>query len=342
MMRRFLLAALALVAASTGSAAAADKVRFVQSSWGFLFVPAMVADALGIFEQEGVQAEFTTNLGGAEALAAVIGGNADIYIGAPSTAMRSREKGTDVVVFAPSMTQYASNVVVSKNWAEQKGLTPASTYEQRLQALRGATIGVVGIGSGTHQLVMFLAKQAGLNHERDLTVNNLVNAQTQLAALQQGRSDGFVFSSPTSDLAVKQQGAFMLFYTTGGEVKPLDGFLYIGFIARQPWLEKNPDLAVRILRGVQKSLDVLHDPEATKKARDVIHAKYHPNVDKALWDEVWANTLPAFPKTVMVDETMMKRVQAFVNEFEKKPLPLEFALKGYVDTYAEKALASLK
>src|SRR5687768_5164724 len=116
-MKRFLLTAL-LAAFVASPALAKDRIRFVQSSWGLLFVPAMVADALGFFEQENVQAEFVTNLGGAEALAAVVGGNAEVYVGAPSTAMRSREKGTDVVVYAPSMTQYASNVVISKKWAE--------------------------------------------------------------------------------------------------------------------------------------------------------------------------------------------------------------------------------
>ncbi len=323
-----MIAMLAVLSAAPG-ALAADKVRFVQSSWGFLFVPAMAAKELGHFAEQGIEAEYTTGLGGAESLAAVINGNADIYVGAPSSALRAREKGMDVVVFGASITQYASNVVVSKEWADKAGVTERSSFQDKLKVMKGGRFGVVGLGSGTHQLILFLAKKAGVDPNRDLTIVNLTTSPTMLAAFQQRRIDGFSFSSPTSDLGVREHNGVMLFHTTAGEIKELAGFLYIGFIARESWLKKNPDLARRALKAVQKALDDLKDSAGTEKARDVIHAKYHPKVEKAFFDMLWANTIPAWPKTVTLTPDMGGRVVDFLNEFSATPYDKSLARTGF-------------
>ena len=332
-MRKMLLALVAAVAAAALApaprAAAADKVRFVQSSWGFLFVPAMVAKELGHFGEQGVEAEFTIGLGGAEALAAAVAGNAEIYVGAPSSALRSREKGTDAIVFGASITQYASNVVVSKERAAQFGVTEASPFEDKLKVLKGGNFGVVGFGSGTHQLLLFLARKAGLDAARDMTFVNVTTGEAALAAFGRRRIDGFSFSSPTSDIAVRDHDGIMLFHTTKGEVKDLDGFLYIGLIAREAWLKEKPDLARRVLKGVQAALDDLNDPQRTQTARDAIHAKYHPKVEKAFFDQLWADTIPAWPRTVAVTPEMATRVVDFLNQFSTTPYDTKLARTGF-------------
>lgn len=331
-MRRVIPAAIAamlLMVPVAHESAAADKVRFVQSSWGFLFVPAMVAQELGYFAEQGIEAEYTTGLGGAESLAAVINGNADVYVGAPSSALRARQKGTDAVVFGASITQYASNVTIAKEWAEKFGITERSSFRDKLKVLKDAHMGVVGLGSGTHQLILFLAKKAGLDPNRDLTVVNLTTAPAMLAAFQQRRIQGFSMSSPTSDMGVRDHNGIMLFYTTKGEIKELDGFLYVGFIGRDSWLKKNPDVVKRMLKAVQKALDDLRDPARTAKARDAIHAKYHAKVEKAFFDTLWANTVLAWPRTVALTPEMAGRVVDFLNEFSSSPYDRSLARTGF-------------
>ena len=339
-MRRWLLTTACVVglAQVPNPAAAADKVRFVQSSWGFLFVPAMVAKEVGHFGEQGIDVEFTTGLGGAEALAATVAGNAEIYVGAPSSSLRAREKGTDAVIFGASITQYASNVVVSKERADSFGVTASSPFEDKLKVLKGGTFGVVGIGSGTHQLLMFLAKKAGLDPQRDMTIVNLTTAESQIASFDRRRTDGFSFSSTTSDVAVKDHNGIMLFHTTKGVVKELDGFLYIGLIAREAWLKEKPDVAKRVLRGVQKALDDLQDPQRSAKARDVIHAKYHAKVEKAFFDQLWADTIPAWPRSIVITPDMAKRVLDFLNEFSTVPYPAELVQTGFNYEIAQAAL----
>ncbi len=331
-----------LVTQLPGRAQAADDLDIVMSSTGFLYLPVLAAKELGYFEEEGIDATITTTGGGSKALAAIIGGDADIYVGVPSSAFRARSKGTDVMVFGASMTQFGSNFAMAGDWAKKHGITEKSSYQDKLKALKGMTVAVTSAGSGTDQVVRFLAREAGLDPNRDLTITALGTGDAMTAALIQGRIDGFTHSAPVAENAVKNHGAIMFLHTSRGEVEALDGFFYIGQIAREPWLAQNSDLAVRYLRAVQRALDTLHDPQLTEKARDAVHAGYHQKTGKELYDYTWETTLPAFPKSIVIEPKMIKTVVDFMNEFEKQPIDPELVEKAWTNEYAEKAVASLK
>lgn len=338
-----LLAGIFVASATLATPAAAkDKVTAVMSTHGFVYLPALVADVMGYYEQENIAPDLVTTGGESKSLAALMGGGADIYMGSPSTAFRARSAGADVLVIGATISQYASNFVISGKWAKQYGLTEKSTYEERLRALKGATIAITAPGSGTDLVVRFLSKQAGLNPDRDLTITALGNGETMTAALVQGRIDGFTLSAPAAENAVKNHGAMMLFNFSKGEVKELDGFLYIGLNARESWIKKNPELTVRVLRAHQKALNAIHDPELTIKARDAVWKKYHSKTDKPFFNYVWAETQPAFPKTIEISSATIDRIVKFVNEFEKQPLDPALVEKAWTNEYAQKATASLK
>ena len=330
-----------LGAASVQPAHAADRVSIVMSSFGFLYLPVLTADQLGYFDKEGIDATITATQGGSKALAAVTGGDADIYVGAPSSALRARDNGAPVMVFGADMIQYASNIAVRGDWAKKHGITEKSSYQDKLKALKGITIGVTSAGSGTDQLVRFLAKEAGLRADRDLTITALGSGQAMIAAFTQNRIQAFTHSAPTAEEAVKNHGGVMLFNFSKGEVKALDGFLYIGMIAREDWLSGHEDLAVRYLRAVQRALDAIHDPNLTVKAMNAVHAKYHNRTEPEFYKYVWNNTAAAFPKTVELNATAIQRVADFSNEFEKKPLKADTVKKAWTNEYAAKAVSGL-
>ena len=226
-----------------------DKMTIVMSSWDLLFWGTLTASEMGIFASEGINAELVRAGGGAKSLAAVAGGDADFNIGAPASAFRANAKGSDVVMVAPAISQYTDNVTMSSAWAKKNNITSSSPYEEKLKALKGMTLAVSSVGGGASQLVTFLAKQAKLDPNRDLTLTAIPGGANMLAAMSLGRIDGFVIPPPTGDDAIKNHGAMSMFATGRGEVKPLDGFVYIGMIARESWLKKNPELAVRFLRA---------------------------------------------------------------------------------------------
>lgn len=346
MRKRFLMgvaaAAALLLTQLPGAAQAKDELDIVMSSTGFLYLPPLVAKELGYFDEEDIEASITTTGGGSKALAAIIGGDADIYVGVPSSAFRARSKGTDVMVFGANMTQFGSNFVMSGEWAKKHGITEKSSYEDKLKALKGMVVGVTSPGSGTDQVVRFLAKEAGLDPTRDMTITALGTGDAMTAALIQNRINGFVHSSPVGENAIKNHGAIMFLHTSRGEVKALDGFFYIGQIARQSWLEEHEDLAVRYLRAIQKALNAMHDPKMTEKARDAVHAAYYEKTGKDLFDYTWEGTLPAFPNSVLISDKMIRTVVDFMNEYDKEPIDPKVVEKAWTNEYAEKAVKSLK
>lgn len=243
---------------------------------------------------------------------------------------------------APTTAQFASNLVISGAWAKKYGITNSSSYEDRLRALKGATLAITAPGSGTDLIVRFLAKQAGLNPDRDMTITALGTADTMTAAITQGRIDGFSLSAPAAENIVRNHGGLMLFNFAKGEVKPLDGFLFIGVVVRESWAKQNPDVMVRYLRAQQRALDTIHDAKLTGVARDAVWKKYHPKVEPSFFSYVWNETVPAYPKTVVVDAEQMRRIAGFVNEFEKQPLDPAVVERGWTDQYAKSAVATLK
>jgi sulfonate transport system substrate-binding protein len=323
-------------------ARAADKITVVMSSYGFLYLPVLTAKELGYYDKEGIDVTVTATSGGSKALAAVTGGGANIYVGAPSSALHAREHGAPVTVFGAVMTQYSSNIAIRRDWAKKFGITEKSSYKDKLKALKGITIGITSAGSGTDQLVRFLAKQAGLRPDRDMTITALGSGQAMLAAFSQNRIQGFSHSAPDAEEAAANHDGILLFNFSKGEVKPLDGFLYVAAIAREDWLKAHPDLAVRFLRATQHALDTLHDPKGTVKAMNAVHAKYQNRTDMTFYKYVWNNTTGAFPKTVALTGAAMQRVADFANEFEKKKLKPDTLAKSWTDTYAAKALSSAK
>lgn len=340
---RLLAGALAVaVIGASPTATAKDKLTVIMSSWDLLFWGTLTASELGIFDKEGISVELVRAGGGAKSLAAVAGGDADFNIGAPASAFRANAKGSDVMMIAPAISQYTDNITMSDAWAKKNGLTAASTYEDKLKALKGMTLAVSSVGGGASQLVRFLAKQAKLDPDRDITMTAIPEGANMLAAMTLGRIDGFVIPPPTGDDAIKNHGAHSMFATGRGEVKPLDGFVYIGVIARESWLKKNPELTVRFLRAQQQAFNIIHDPASTNKARDAVWTKYHAKTDKALFDQLWSAAVPSYPKSIEVTQAMIDRIANFVNETQPDPLDKDALRKAWTNDYAAKALASMK
>lgn len=330
-------AALALLGA-TGPSSAGAKVRVAITSYGFLFLPVFVAQELGFFTREGLDVEIINTGSAPKAYAALAGGNVEMLVASPVAGLRARAAGVPSLIIGAITTQYASNIVISTEWAKKHQITPESSYEQRLAALKGITIGTVDRGGGVDQLIHFLAKEAKLDADRDMEIPVVGAGEAMLAAFSRNRIQGFGHSSPVSDQAVKTMNGFMLFNTSRGEVKPLDGFLYITAMAREDWAKANEQTAARFLRAIQAALIAIGDPAQTNKARDAVRKAFHSNTDEAFYATLWESNAPAFPKSIALDAKMIARVVDFVNEFDPQPLDKGAIDGGWSNHYAERAL----
>jgi len=337
--RGLALGTAAALAAPPRPAFAKDRLTVVMSSFDMLFWVTLTAQALGFFGEQELEVELVRAGGGARSLAAVAGGDAHFNIGAPASAFRARARGSDVMMIAPAVVQYVDNITMSADWARRQNITPQSSYQDRLRALRGMTLAVSSVGGGADQLVRFLCRQAGINPDRELTITAIPDGQNMMAAMTRGRIDGFVIPPPTGEDAVRNHGAQPLIWAGRGEVPQLDGFVYIGVIARESWLRRNRDIAVRFLRAQQRGMQAVHHPEESLRAREAVWNGWHQRTEKGLFDDVWRNAVPAYPRSVAVEAAMVDRIVAFVNETQPEPLDAQATRSAWTNDYAAEALA---
>jgi NitT/TauT family transport system substrate-binding protein len=329
----------AALAAPPRVAFAKDRLTVVMSSFDLLFWGTLTAKALGYFDQLDLEVELVRANGGARSLAAVAGGDAHFNIGAPASAFRARAKGSDVMMIAPAIAQYTDNITMSDAWARRNRLTPQSSFDERLKALKGMTLAVSSVGGGADQLVRFLCKQAGFNPDRDLTITAIPSGDNMLAAMTRGRIDGFVIPPPAGEDAIRNHGAHPMITPGRGEVSALNGFIYIGTIVRESWVRRNRDIAVRFLRAQQRAFDTIHDQESTIAARDAVRNGWHQRIDKGLFDQVWSNAQPSYPRSIGLNDRMIDRIVDFVNETQPEPLDRAQTQSAWTNEYAAEALA---
>lgn len=336
-----LLAGFVAVAPGAATPALArEKVSVAITSYGFLFVPVFAAKELGFFDAEGLDVEIVNTGSAPKAYAALAGGNVEFLVASPVAGFRARAAGLDSLIVGAVTSQYASNIVVSGEWAKKHKLSVASSYAERLAALKGITIGTVDRGGGVDQLIHFLAKEAKLNPQTEMEIPVIGAGEAMLAAFSRGRIQGFGHSSPVSDTAVKDMNGFMLFNMSRGEVKPLDGFLYISAMVKESWAKTHEDATIRFLKGLQRALTAIHDPAETAKARDAVKKAYHANIDPAFYAKLWDDTAKAFPHSVKLDAPMVSRVVSFVNEFDAEPLNQAAVDAAWTDRYSRQIQAA--
>lgn len=316
---------------------AQEKVRVTASSESFFHVPIYAAQDLGYFAQQGLQVEMLPTSTGQRSIAAAISGDVEMVIGAPFSIIAAHTQGADLMMFAGEGTQYGVNIAVSKKWAESHKLTATSSYKDRLGALKGMTIGISGPGGGSDLLVRYAASEAGVNPDRDMTLVTLGEAAAILAAFSQGRIDGLAQSSPTSNIAVRNFDGYMLINTTKGEIESLQGYLGSAISARADWLKKNTPATIKFIKGLQMSLNGMHDPARTTQLRDAVHKSHYAQTDPAFFAEVWADLAVGAPKTPELTDKMIKTLVDFNNRFAKDKIEMSKVTGAYTNEYVEKA-----
>ncbi|PZX15094.1 NitT/TauT family transport system substrate-binding protein [Palleronia aestuarii] len=324
-----------------GMAAAQEMktVRIATSTTGMLYVPIYVAESMGYFDEEGIDLELQTMKSSA-IMAAVIGGDVDIYPGTPAAALRAVSAGTDIRIFGTLVTQYASNVVLSGSKAEELGIDENSSFEERVAALEGLTIGVTGAGSGTHQLALYLLREAGLNPDSDATIVFVGGSREILAAFERDRIDAFILSNPTSDTAVMDQGGFLLFDMAGGAVEELQNYPYITLDARGTWLEEDPERSKAIVRALAKALAAIKDPEQADEVRETVYQDYLSQFDKELFEAAWSNVTQAYPATPALTEEMLGMAIEYLNAVSEDKYDKSLAETALMTQFTDEALAS--
>lgn len=323
----------AIVMAPAFSQTGSNKVVVAQGTDSLIFMPAYVAKAKGYFAEEGLDGEIKIFRGGVQALAGVMAGDAQVYIGPPSTAMKAIEKGQDITVYAANMTQIPTNIVIQGDVAKSRNITASSTIEDRLKALRGLTMGVNAAGSAPDQVLRFAARSVGIDPDKDMRVSPVGAGAALIGSFEQKRIDGFAFSSPASDIAVDRFGGLMVVNFAKGEYEPLRGFLYLSLISRTDWLKQDPQRAAKTVRAFWKAQKLIN--EKPEEARAAVRT-FFPSMDEEAFNGGFAANAITIPATVRIDRKSVVMNKEFSEAVENIKLNVDVD-KVFTNEYVDLA-----
>jgi NitT/TauT family transport system substrate-binding protein len=200
-----------------------------------------------IFEKYGLDVEPVAVAGSGIASKALISGSVQISPIATPTVMNSVLSGSDMVILAhtmPGVIQYLM----------------ARPDIKRTEDIKGKTIGVTTFGSLTDFLVKHLAKQKGLNPDKDFALLQIGSDSDRFIAMQQGRIPMATLSHPNYFFA--QRAGFHILWDFFKEVD----YPWSEIATTRTQIKQDRDLVMRYMRAhVEGIARFKQEPELGKK-----------------------------------------------------------------------------
>ena len=305
----------------SGAAEAPQKLRVAYAAVTAAFSIPWIAKEAGIFEKNGLDVELVYIAAGSRAVQTLVGGSIDIAaIGGPA-GVDAKLAGADTVYVAIPVNR----VIV---------FTVAAPQIQRVEELRGKSIGVTRVGTVTDFFTRVYLRQNGLVPDRDVMIRGMGGLPEIVAGLKAGQIEGGTFGFPAV-LHAKAAGFRVLVdYNTLGFRYPLSTVIVTEKLLR------TRESAIR--RFLQSHIEAVHrfktDPAFAMK----VIGKYTNTTDQNMLQEtqrVYADAFQRIPYPniedmklgiTQVSETNPRAKGADPKDFVDPRLLREIEASGFV------------
>jgi NitT/TauT family transport system substrate-binding protein len=258
-----------------------------------VYLPTTLAQELGFYREEGIDAELQDFAGGAKALQALIGGSADVVSGFYDHTIQMAAEGRSCVAFV-TMLRYPGLVLVTSPAGAEKLKTIAD--------LKGHIAGVTTAGSSSQMLLTYMLQRAGLAADA-VSITAIGSAATAIAALEHGKVDVGMVADPAFTLIHRRNPGVRVLAdlrTAEGVSAALGTHAYPASVlyAKAEWIAANHDTTARLARAITRTLAWMQSHSAEEIATKT--PKTFRGEDDALYVEALKASMPMFsPDGVM-------------------------------------------
>jgi NitT/TauT family transport system substrate-binding protein len=320
-----------VVLSTVGSANAAEglqKLRVAYAAITAAFSLPWIAKEAGIFQRHGLEVELVYIPAGSRAIQTLVSGSIDVAaIGGPA-GVDARLAGADTTYIAIPVNK----VIV---------FTVAEPQIQRVEELRGKTIGVSRVGTVTDFFTRVFLRQNGLVPDRDVMIRGMGGLPEIVAGLKAGQIQGGTFGFPAV-LHAKAAGFRVLIDYN------LQGFRYpLSSIVVTERLLRTRESALRAF--LESQIEAAHRFKTDPSFAMNVVGQYTKTTDHAMLEETVKVYIPAFERIpypnvedmklgiVQVAETNPRAKGADPKEFVNPRLLREIEASGFVKRlYGEK------
>lgn len=235
------------------------------------FLPLWAAKALHTFEQEKLDASLVLPGGDPASLAALDAGDIDLAAVGTEPVLRAAAKGQPFEIVYSIMSEVTLQLVVSRSFLESRKVSASDPLEKRLASLKGAMIGVSGVGGAQEGMARWLAAKGGLDPKTDVKIASVGSPPALQAALENNRIDAFLLSPPEGYIAEKQ-GSGAVLISLAADFPQLARQPFLTLVAKKPIDEKTADLITRTVKALQLASEAsIARPEESALAVQKLH-----------------------------------------------------------------------
>lgn len=218
------------------------KVKVAEVTHSLFYTPMYVADALGFFEEEGLDVEIILTSGANNVAAAVMSGDVQIgFCGSEQSLYVYNEGAKDYLINFAGMTKRDGSFLVSRE--------PIKDF--KLSNISGEVLG----GRNGGMPAMTLNYTLFENKVNSVSVNTNFDFAALSGAFIGGNGDFVTLFEPNALNLEKEGYGYVVasIGSLGGEVP------YTTFNALKSYIENNPDVIEKFTRAIQKGLDYTHN-----------------------------------------------------------------------------------
>ncbi|MPZ54608.1 MAG: hypothetical protein GEU79_18095 [Acidimicrobiia bacterium] len=268
------------------------KVTVAQAIPVFNFQGYFTAVEEGIFEAVGLEVE-TVEVPSTSIQQALISGSVDFANTTTVGVINGHSLGLDTIAVAKVCQGFIESVVFSADAIERTGVKPTDPLQDRIEALRGLTVGVTGLSSGTSVSLQVVLNAGGLTSSDLKEVIPVGSTDAEYAGLKAGDLDAIVVSSPVPEQIEAEGLGQTIINMAAGDLAEYAKVPALTLITSREYADENPEAVTRMAQAYLLAGELARtDPDAVKAA---VRNRIAPDLDEALFETAFENNYASIP-----------------------------------------------
>ncbi|MBL8232687.1 MAG: ABC transporter substrate-binding protein [Bryobacterales bacterium] len=252
-----------------------------------VYLPLTLAQQLGHYNREGLDVSIMDLSGGAKALEALLSGSVDVVCGYFDHVIQMHAEEKKLKAFV--LMQRFPGLALAVSPAVKRSI-------DRVEDLRGATVGISAPGSSTDFLLRHLLHRAGVE-AKEVSSAGIGMGASAVAAMQFGKVDAAIMADPAITILARRMGSLRILGDTrtqegAREVYGVDHYPSAVLYAREEWLLQNAPAAASLVRAMLRTLEWLHSHSPEEIARAM--PETFRGDDVSLYAEAIRSALPMY------------------------------------------------
>ncbi|GAA0711005.1 ABC transporter substrate-binding protein [Dactylosporangium roseum] len=232
-------------------------------------LPAMVADKMGYFADEGLDVTFTDFASAPDGMAAVLGGSIDVAPNNTLTQLVAAKKAT-----GSNKLSQVWPIQMIGNWQlVGRDIDASQDLKSKLASLKGRTIGVPAIGSNGQAAAEMMLEYAGLNPGKDVTFLAVGLGPQALSAFSSKRIDAVMGTQPITSLFTDQGAQIIYDIGSQTEIPGLSPFHMSSYTTTLKRADEKASALEKMSRALDRALEYIRDPKNEDSVADIWSAK---------------------------------------------------------------------